>query len=81
MLNKPDNTLMVHASVEKAMDRGEIAFPPTGNVQEGEVTEFKIVIIDPSILERPGLFPWKVSADSFTNYLLVIDAFLEGSTI
>jgi hypothetical protein len=50
---------MIHGSVEKAMDRGEIAFTPVGDVQDGGIPDFKLVIIDPSILERKTALPWK----------------------
>jgi hypothetical protein len=61
--NQPENTLMVHTVVEEAMDLGRIAFAPVGEASTDEITEFRLVIIDPSILKEKTL-EWKVSSSS-----------------
>jgi hypothetical protein len=63
IVNRPENTLMVHKSVEDAMDRGKIAFAPVKGGSQSEVTEFRMVIIDPTILEAT-VIAWKVSIRS-----------------
>jgi hypothetical protein len=59
IVNQPENTMMVSDRVETAMNLGRIAFAPVEGSQS-EVTEFRVVIIDPTILEEPGT-EWKVS--------------------
>jgi hypothetical protein len=63
IVNRPENTLMVHHAVEDAMDRGRIAFTPVKGGSQNEVTEFRMVIIDPTILEET-VIAWKVSTRS-----------------
>jgi len=66
IVNRPENTLMVHEEVEDAMDRGRIAFTPVKGGSQSEVTEFRMVIIDPTILtmlDKTSIV-WKVSTRS-----------------
>lgn len=63
IVNRPENTLMVHEAVEDAMDHGRIAFAPVNGGGQSESTEFRMVIVDPSILDET-IIAWKVSTRS-----------------
>jgi hypothetical protein len=63
MVNQPENTMMVHMDVEAAMVKGQIAFAPVKKVDGGKITEFRVVVIDRSILDYEST-DWKVSANS-----------------
>jgi hypothetical protein len=64
ILNQPENTLMLDVAVEEAMDLGRIAFTPVTPMDADKPSEFRLVILDKSILEDKVLYNWKVSANS-----------------
>ena len=56
------NCLVVDTQVRDAMSQGRIAFAPTKTVlEDGEIPEYRVVIIDTTILEDTACStPWKV---------------------
>jgi hypothetical protein len=63
-VNRPENTIHAHSDVQHAMDHGWVAFAPVEAGGECEATEFRMVIVDPSILEEWRSLNWLVSVQT-----------------